>query len=233
MITVVGIGADGWAGLGAAGRAAVEAAEVVVGGPRQLGYLPEPISADRLLVAWPTPLAEGLPGLLADHCGRALCVVASGGPMFFGVGPTLVRLLGADAVRVITHPSSVALACARLGWALEDTAVLSAVGRPLDRLRALLVPGNRILVLSRGADTPGAVHALLAEAGYGASTLTVLEQLGGPAERIIRATGPPFEGYDPLNLVAVEVAPDAATRVLGTAPGLPDDAYEHDGQLTN
>ncbi|MFI6518351.1 precorrin-6y C5,15-methyltransferase (decarboxylating) subunit CbiE [Spirillospora sp. NPDC050679] len=220
-IVVVGLGADGWAGLPEPSRAAVAAAEVVLGGTRQLGLLPD---SDAERVAWPSPMLPALPRLLAEHEGRRIAVLASGDPMFYGVGSTLVRLLGAERVRVLPHPSSVSLACARLGWPLEETDVVSAVGRPLETLNAVLAPGRRILVLSADATTPAKVEGLLAGRGFRAD-VTVLERLGAPDERI----GPPRPDVGPLNIVAVHCLEGAA---LPLAPGLPDDAYEHDGQLT-
>lgn len=232
-VTVVGIGADGWPGLAPGARDALRAAEVLVGGPRQLDLLPEDCTGER--VAWPSPLRPAVPGLLAAHAGRRVCVLASGDPMFFGIGRTLVDVLGdADRLRVLPHPSSVSYACARLGWPLEDTEVVSLVGRPLGALAAALHPGRRLLVLSAGAGTPAEVAALLTARGFGPSRLTLLEQLGGERER--RAEGPaegwPHPPGDALNVLAVECrAADGAPR-LSLTPGLPDESFEHDGQLT-
>jgi precorrin-6Y C5,15-methyltransferase (decarboxylating) len=233
-VTVVGIGADGWAGLAEAGRTALRSAEVVIGGPRQLGLLPDDLAAER--VPLPVPLVAGLPGLLEAHDGRAIHVLASGDPMHHGIGTTLVRLLGPDGVRVISHPGSVSLACARLGWAVEDVEVVSAVGRPLDQLRLVVATGSRVLVLSSGPQTPDAVCALLEEIGFGAGEVTVLEQIGGPAERMTtgpaHALQPPPGGFDPLNLIAITAVGDPGTVPLPRTPGLPDEAFQHDGQIT-
>ncbi|MGW2371517.1 precorrin-6y C5,15-methyltransferase (decarboxylating) subunit CbiE [Kitasatospora sp. NPDC001683] len=229
-ITVVGIGADGWPGLAADSRAALRSAEVVIGGTRQLELLPhEEVTAER--VAWPSPLRPAVPGLLADHAGRRLAVLASGDPMFFGIGRTLADTVGAERLRVLPHPSSVSYACARLGWPLEATEVVSLVGRPLDALALALHPGRRLLVLSADAGTPAAVAALLAERGFGTARLRVLEQLGSPAER--QFDGPaadwPHPPGDPLNLIAIELGDGPRGSLV---PGLPDTAYESDGQLT-
>jgi precorrin-6Y C5,15-methyltransferase (decarboxylating) len=166
--------------------------------------------------------------------GRRVCVLASGDPMFFGLGSTLCRLLGPDRVEVIPHPSSVSLACARLRWAVQDVAVLSAVGRPLDRLRALVAPGRRVLVLTSDEHGPARVARLLAEQGYRASEVTVLEQLGGPAEQIRtgRAGDWDIPPGDALAVVAAHCVADPGTVALPLVPGLPDDVFEHDGQLT-
>ncbi|MEU9606013.1 precorrin-6y C5,15-methyltransferase (decarboxylating) subunit CbiE [Streptomyces sp. NPDC048057] len=232
-VTVVGIGADGWQGLPDSSRTALLDAQVLIGGPRQLDLLPPKCPGER--IAWPSPLRPAVPGLIAAHAGRRIAVLASGDPMFYGIGRTLTEILGADAVHVLPHPSSVSHACARLGWPLEDVEVVTLVGRPAARLAAALHDGRRVLVLSAGATTPADVAALLRDRGFGPSPVRVLEQLGGPNERIGDET--PADHWsqppgDPLNVVAVECrrAPDALR--LGAVPGLPDAAYEHDGQLT-
>jgi precorrin-6Y C5,15-methyltransferase (decarboxylating) len=231
-VVVVGIGADGWDGLSPAARGLVAAAEVLVGAQRHLDYLPAELPGERRL--WPIPLLPNLPDLFTGLAGRRVCVVASGDPMHYGVGATLIRVLGPDAVTVVPAPSSMSLACARLGWPVEGTRILSAVGRPVARLVAWLTPGQRLLLLSAGADTPAAAAATLVAAGYGASTVTVLEQLGGPGERRTEHRAGELTGaeFDPLNIVAIAAVPDPGTRPLGRTPGLPDDAYEHDGQIT-
>ncbi|MET7395864.1 precorrin-6y C5,15-methyltransferase (decarboxylating) subunit CbiE [Dactylosporangium sp. NPDC005572] len=221
-VTVVGIGADGYDGLTAAGRDALAGAEVVLGSERQLDLLPD---GAQQRVAWPSPLVPALPGLLAAHHGRRVCVLASGDPMYHGIGSTLVRLLGRRSVTVVSHPSSVSLACARLGWALDDVAVVSAVGRSVDRLRGVLHDGRRVLVLSAGRGTPAEVWRILEDAGFADSEVTVLEALGGPGERIhhdVTAAGP-------LNIVAVACR---GAGGLALVPGLADPRYDSDGQLT-
>ncbi|MFJ1730651.1 precorrin-6y C5,15-methyltransferase (decarboxylating) subunit CbiE [Streptomyces sp. NPDC088254] len=234
-VTVVGIGADGWAGLPDASRAALDEAEVLIGGPRQLDLLPERCAGQR--VAWPTPLRPAVPALLAAHAGRRIAVLASGDPMFYGIGRALAEETDGDALRVLPHPSSVSHAAARLGWPLEDVEVVTLVGRPAGRLAAALHDGRRLLVLSADARTPGQVAALLRERGFGPSRVRVLEQLGGPREHIGGGTTAdeweePRPPGDPLNIVAVECRRAPGALRLGAVPGLPDEAYEHDGQLT-
>ncbi|MEU3456851.1 precorrin-6y C5,15-methyltransferase (decarboxylating) subunit CbiE [Micromonospora sp. NPDC006766] len=231
-VTVVGIGADGWAGLGERGRGALQHAQVILGGQRHLDLLPATVPAQR--VPWPAPLLPALPNLLAAHAGRRVCVLASGDPMWFGIGSHLVRLLGPEQVQVVTHPSSITLACARMGWPVEQVTVRSAVGRHLDSIRRDLVPGRLLLVLSQDAATPAAMARILADTGYGASEMTVLAALGTDREHRVdgRAQEWATEPGDALNIVAVRLAAAAGTRVLATMPGLPDDAFDHDGALT-
>ncbi|MFJ1720420.1 MULTISPECIES: precorrin-6y C5,15-methyltransferase (decarboxylating) subunit CbiE [unclassified Streptomyces] len=231
-MTVVGIGADGWAGLPDAGRAALADAQVLIGGARQLALLPPSCRGQR--VPWPSPLRPAVPGLLAAHAGSRIAVLASGDPMFYGIGRALTEVLGPDGLRILPHPSSVSYACARIGWPVEDTETVTLVGRPAARLAAALHDGRRVLVLSADADTPAVVAGLLRGRGFGPSRLRVLEQLGGAEETCLEGTADhwPHPPGDPLNIIAVECRRAPGAPRLGAVPGLPDEAYEHDGQLT-
>lgn len=231
-LVVVGIGADGWDGLSPRARGLVESAQVLRGSPRQLELVPAAVTAER--VPWPSPMAPALAGLLDAHPGRRVVVLASGDPMLSGVGTSLVRLHGPDAVTVVPHASSVTLACARMGWAVEETVVVSVVGRRLSLLGPHVTPGRRLVVLGSDGRTPAAIAAQLTELGYGSSRLTALAQLGGPDERAFRGTadGWPHADTDPLVVTAVETVADPGTRPLPTVPGLPDTAFDDDGQLT-
>ncbi|MFE4873387.1 precorrin-6y C5,15-methyltransferase (decarboxylating) subunit CbiE [Streptomyces sp. NPDC056682] len=230
-VTVVGIGADGWAGIASRARDALAHADVIIGGARQLALLPDGCEAER--VAWPSPLRPAVPGLVEAHTGRRIAVLASGDPMFYGIGRTLADVLGAPPL-VLPHPSSVSYACARLGWAVEDTEVVTVVGRPAARIAAALHDGRRVLVLSAGAATPADVAALLRDRGFGPSRMRVLEQLGSEDEQCVEGTADGWSAPpgDPLNVVAVDCRRAPGALRLGAVPGLPDEAYEHDGQLT-
>ncbi|NWF27535.1 precorrin-6y C5,15-methyltransferase (decarboxylating) subunit CbiE [Streptomyces sp. PKU-EA00015] len=234
-VTVVGIGADGWPGLALASQDALRGAEVIIGGTRQLALLPGECGGER--VPWPSPLRPAVPGLLAAHAGRRVAVLASGDPFFHGIGRALADELGPHALRVLPHPSSVSYACARLGWPVEDTGVVTLVGRPAARLAAALHDGRRLLVLSTGADTPAEVAALLRDRGYGPTRMRVLAQLGADAERHVDGTADTWDtdaacAVDPLNVIALDCRRAPGALRLSAAPGLPDEAYEHDGQLT-
>ncbi len=227
-ITVVGIGADGVSGLSDHARALVAEADVLIGSPRQLGLVPDASAASRL--PWPSPLRAGLPALLASLPQGRVVALASGDPLVSGIATTLIGLLGPDAVRVVPAVSSVALARAELGWSAEECAVVSLVGRPVALLARELAPGRRILALSSDETTPAAIAGLLFGAGYGASVLHVLGDLGSERASRIDATAETWDAHPPrLNVVGIELV---GPHRYGWTAGLPDDAYANDGQLT-
>ncbi|GAB11889.1 precorrin-6Y C5,15-methyltransferase [Gordonia araii NBRC 100433] len=225
---VVGIGADGWDGLSTVARRELRGASRIFGSARQLALLGEDIEARQ--TAWRSPMSAHLHELIADPGDTPVHLLASGDPMFHGLGSTVVAAIGAEHVRIVSHPSSTSLAAARLGWDLSGVRIVSLVTGDVDDVLAVAGDGRRLFVLSRDASSPAKVAETLRSGGWGASTMTVLEQLGGPAERMIVGRAGDWEAAagDALNLVAVECAGPA--RVL--APGLADDDFAHDGQLT-
>lgn len=229
-IVVVGLGDDGWDGLGAEARDAIAGAATLVGGARHLELIPAAATtADRR--TWPSPMAPLLDEL--PDLDRAV-VLASGDPMLHGVGASLARRVGAKRLRVLPHPSAFTLACGRLGWPAADTELVSLVGRPAELLLPTLAPRRRLVVYVSDRDGARGVAALLRRHGFGPSDLVVLEHLGGTSERIIRTTADalPDAPVAQLHTVALHCRVAPGTRVLPRTPGLPDDAYDHDGQLT-
>ena len=228
-LTVVGIGEDGFKGLGKQARRALLGAARIIGGQRQLDLLPVCIRGERQL--WPSPFS--LEPLLVQR-GAPVCVLASGDPMFFGVGASLARQVPSEEMLILPAPSSCSLAAARLGWPLQEAVCLSLVARPLAALNGQLFSGVRLLVLSNDRHSPAALAALLRERGFGPSRISVLEHLGGEQER--RIDGLASEWDDPavadLNVLAIECIAEPTAARLSRLAGLPDSAFAHDGQLT-
>ncbi len=230
-LSIVGIGEDGADGLSPAARALVGDAELVFGGARHLALAGALVRGTPC--PWPSPFSEGIAQVVAAR-GRKVCVLASGDPFLHGVGATLSRHVPADEMRVLPAPSAFSLAAARLGWPLQETAQVSLHGKAIGRIRPFLQPGARILALTSDGDGPAQVACLLAALGFGAARLTVLEALGGPRERMRPATAAGFDlaDVDSLNILALEVPADTASQALPLTCGLPDELFDHDGQLT-
>lgn len=230
MIDVVGIGAAGWPSLAAEQRDLVRDAGRVVGSRRQLDLLPSVEGQQRLV--WPKDLRAALPELLAGHESTPVVVLASGDPLVAGVGCTLIDLLGAEGVRIHPGVSSVALARARLGWPDDTVELIRLRGDDLDLVRRSLFPGRRLLILSRDGRTPRELAALLRDSGFGPSLLTVLGDLGTAQESRLAGTAAAWVQDAPaLNIAGLECGTEAEGS-WSLVPGLPDEAYEHDGQLT-
>ncbi len=227
-LTLVGLTEGGTRALTPEALTALETAEVVTGPPRHLALLP-PLAAE--VQPWPAPFADGLPGLMALR-GRRVAMLVSGDPFWFGAGSVIARHLDLGEWRAIPAPSTFALAAARLGWAVETTLCLGLHAAPLARLRPHLAPGLRALVLLRDGAAAGELARYLVGEGFGASTLTLLESLGGRRERVRASTAEGFDLTDAAHPVAAAVEVAGTGTTLPRASGRPDDWFENDGQIT-
>lgn len=231
-LAIVGIGEDGWEGLSSGARLLVKQATVLVGGERHLAMIP-PQTQERL--TWTAPISVSVEQIVQRR-GQAVCVLASGDPLWYGIGTTLLRQIPITEVTMIPHVSAFSLACARLGWSLTEVELLSLCGRDPALLEAAVYPGARLLILSANRDTPAAVAERLIRAGYGNSEMTVLEHLGGEKEKIRRGVAASQTWDTPeladLNTIAVTCIAKPGVMGYSRLAGLPDSAFHHDGQLT-
>ena len=229
-LSLVGIGEDGLAGLSAPARTRVDEADFLVGGERHLAFVP-PSRAERWV--WAKPFHESF-AKIETLRGRRVTVLASGEPLWFGVGAKLAKLFGPAEIEIHPHVGAFSLAAARLAWPMESCAFVSVHGRELDTLARHLHPRAKLLILSADASSPGAIASFLTARGFGKSAMAVFERMGGPRERRLDGIAKdwPHAPGDDLNLVAVDCAAGAQARWLPGVGGLPDEAFEHDGQLT-
>ncbi|WP_412777629.1 precorrin-6y C5,15-methyltransferase (decarboxylating) subunit CbiE [Thalassospira lucentensis] len=238
-ITVIGIGEDGYDGLSPMARSILENARIIFGGTRHIAMLPGTNTATQN--KWITPFEANLP-MIEDCLDQNPVVLASGDPMYFGVGNTLIKYFGPEPIYAIPAPSSISLAASRLGWALADCDVITLHGRAPEGIRSHLRPHGKLIALSADGSTPALVAVMLCEAGFDQSRMTVCERLGGSEERITTQTAqtwqstatsmPDVKPVDPLNLIMIDLQAGPKARPLPKGPGLPDDAFIHDGMIT-
>lgn len=229
-LNVVGVGADGLDGLAPATRGLVETAELIVGGTRHLDMVANG-SAEK--IKWDFPL-DGIVEAISQARAKRVVVLATGDPMAFGIGSTLSRHFDVTDMTIVPAPGAFSLAAARMAWPLHGCTCLTLHGRPLELLHHHLLPQRRLLILSHDGSTPANVAAMLQEAGFGPSRLTVLENMGDTSEARHTGRADAWDlatGHD-LNTVAVECIAGPDARYHAPVPGLPDDAFEHDGQMT-
>ena len=229
-LTLIGMGEDGLEGLSSAAKTLLSQAELVVGGARHLA-LAGPLACQTL--AWPSPLSDAF-ATIAARRGRPVVVLATGDPFFYGIGSVLAQQFMPEEMLCLPGASAFGLAAARLGWALQDCAMLSLHGRDLALVVPRLQPGAKILALSWDGTTPGQLAALLRARGMSSARITVLEALGGPRERVTARTAGAMAAvpFDALNLVALEIFAEPGARFIPLASGVPDEWFETDGQIT-
>ncbi|MFZ4556564.1 MAG: precorrin-6y C5,15-methyltransferase (decarboxylating) subunit CbiE, partial [Pseudanabaena sp.] len=237
-LSVIGIGEDGLSGLSATARSLIDNAEIVIGGDRHLAMLPESSEDQRSRIVWESPIEKTIQQIISDR-GKSVCVLASGDPLWFGIGTTLLKRIPIEEVLIIPSTSTFSFICARLGWSINEVETLSLCGRLAALLQTYIYPNAKLLILSSGKETPQIVANILCDRQFSNSKITVLEHLNGTKERIISTVANQLENlpenlreFADLNAIAVECIPNPEAKILSRMVGLPDDAYHHDGQLT-
>jgi precorrin-6Y C5,15-methyltransferase (decarboxylating) len=224
-VTVVGIGDDGCVGLSARGRNAIAAAQVLVGGERHLAFVPE-FTGERIVVKG--AMAAVLERVAAAAEDANVCVLASGDPLFFGIGAAIVARVGAAHVEIIPQPSSMQLAFARAGLRWEDAAIVSVHGRPLTGVVARLRARAKAALLTDDERSPARIAAHLVAHGDAGWRAWVCERLGGPGERVrafasLEALAAVTD-VDPLNVLLLERS-DPDWRPPPAIPFLPEEDF--------
>jgi precorrin-6Y C5,15-methyltransferase (decarboxylating) len=224
------MGEDGFEGLSPRARSLLHEAEVIVGSKRLLALLGKTEAPQH---EWPQPFSAVIDRIKPLR-GRRTVVLATGDPLNFGVARKLMEIVPFAEMEIVPHLSSFSLAAARMGWPLGDCDTITLHGRPAANLEAFIQPDARLLALTADAGTIPEVVRRLTARGYGASEITVLENMGGPRENSVRFHADDFSGgaFSDLNTLAIHCKAKPGAALLPRVPGLPDDVFIHDGQIT-
>ncbi|RDE18530.1 precorrin-6y C5,15-methyltransferase (decarboxylating) subunit CbiE [Motiliproteus coralliicola] len=230
QLHVIGLGIDETAQLAPDAIEALQQADLVVGSPRQLQTVAahrEPLSKQQVHDF------KGIPVLKKIlHSGeyRRVAILASGDPLYYGIGRWCHNSFPADRVTSYPGTSSIQGACHRLGLSQQDIEVLSLHGRPVQKLRTRLRPNQPLLILTDKHSTPWALARICRDCGFDQSRLTVVEALGYPQEQVrsfsVEQLIDGDYGFDPLHLTLIEPAGDGW---LPRFPGIADHHFITDG----
>lgn len=229
-LSIIGMGEDGLDGLSPRAKSLLGDAEVIVGSKRLLA-IAGATRAERH--EWPQPFSAVIDRIKPLR-GRRTVVLATGDPLNYGVARKLLEIVPFDEMEIVPHLSSFSLAAARMGWPLGDCDMITLHGRPAANLEAFIQPDARLLALTADASTVAEAARRLVARGYGPSEMTVLENMGGPNENSVRFRAEDFAGgsFSDLNTLAIRCRAKPGAALLPRVPGLPDEAFIHDGQLT-
>ena len=236
-LRVIGIGEDGWEDLTSDARKLLYESEVLLGGERHLMMIPDDFKGERIV--WTSPMKESITKILSwrpsqSGPGRKVSVMASGDPLCYGIAAKLLQHLPITEICIKPSLSTFSLICSKIGWSLPDVETLTIHGRPLEMIHSFVQCGAKLLILSKDEDSPKNVAELLKSRRFGKSIITVFEHLGGKNERQYCGQANSWshpEGAS-LNAMAIECVPEVEAKILARIPGLPDEAFFHDGQLT-
>ena len=229
-IKLIGIGDDGFEGLSKKVQSIILDAEIIIGGLRHLSMLPEVVAKK---ISWSKDLKQDIKKI-NEHKSKKICILASGDPLFYGIGRLLLEHYSISEVEVIPSPSSLSLCCARIGYNIKDIEVVSLHGREFDDIIKYIQPNNRIFVLSHDKSTPSRIIELLNTLRFEDSNLYIFENIGGENETITkkRVNEPVNEKFSDLNSILIECISNKDSIYYPNFTGIADKEFENDGQIT-
>jgi precorrin-6Y C5,15-methyltransferase (decarboxylating) len=229
-LTIIGMGEDGYEGLSASAKLALQNTDVIVGSERLFGFLPA-LKAERL--EWPQPFSAVVDQMKPLR-GRNTVILATGDPMNYGVARKLLEFIPFAEMTVIPHLSAFSHVASRMGWSLPDCDTLTLHGRDAANIEAFIQPRAKLIVLTEDASTIHEVTRRLVARGFAKSNITVLENMGGVRETKCSfvADAVPKQQFSDLNTLSVDCVAGVSAKVWSRLSGLPDEAFIHDGQLT-
>lgn len=225
VVVVVGIPPGGIEGVDPRGRAAIDTASLLCGARRHLDDVPSH-GEERLVIGDVDACVERL---RQRGPKEQAVVLATGDPLCFGIGVTLVRALGRHQVTIVPAVSSVQAAFARAGVPWDDARILSAHGRELAPVVPHALDARASAILCGPDAPPQRVAAALLDGGMEDCRCIVAEQLGGPVERVVDATLSAIArgSFDALSVVVLDRDPAAVRLARPGDFGRPEMAYSH------
>ena len=228
-LDIIGIGEDGEAGLSDEARATLMAAEVIIGGDRHQ-KLASNNDAER--VSWPSPF-DAMIERIKGFKGKKLVILVTGDPLWYSVGARILKAIPAEEIRFFPQLSSFQWAACRMGWSLADIETITIHGRAASQVLPHIAPGVRLIVLTKDKTSPATVCELLNSRGFGKSRMVALASLGGPNEARYEGIVENWDHEVPdFHVLAIECIAGEGSQWHSRAGGIPDDAFQHDGQLT-
>jgi precorrin-6Y C5,15-methyltransferase (decarboxylating) len=225
-VTIIGLGM-GPKDLTAEHLGIIERADILVGGQRLLDnfdrYPVEKKSIDK-------NLETVIDFIKARMVTKSIVVLASGDPLFFGIGARLVKALGTENIVVYPNISSVAAAFARIKEPWNNVRVVSLHGRDNEDLLFKILEMNTVVaVFTDPKRNPAWLAQRLLQEGFLNFKLCVLESIGSSDER--------FAWYDldqaatmtfaEPNLVILKRSDECLQGIRPLHLGLPDNHYAH------
>jgi precorrin-6Y C5,15-methyltransferase (decarboxylating) len=180
-VFVVGIGDDGTRSLSVGVLEKIQRSSILYGGERQLAFFPEFKGEKRIIRS---PLREKMEEIRMDSETNLITVLASGDPLFFGIGSSIIHYLGSDHVEILPNVSSIQLAFARACESWSDARIISLHGRPIQGLAQKLHGIRTAALFTDEMNTPANIARYLLRFQMTEYDAFVAEHLGSQEERI-------------------------------------------------
>lgn len=231
-LIIVGMNERGWAALDKNLQHDIQSATRIFGNSRLLQQIPVP---DDQKTTWQSPLSLSIDHILSLR-SNPVVILSTGDPMWFGIGATLARYLTVSEMHVVPSVSAFSMVSARLAWPLHQTWCDTVHGRPVQRVRNLLAPNRRLILLGHHEKTPNEIAEILADMGYEHSILHIFEQMECSNEKHTTVFAKQLlenkYSFNPYHTIAIECQAKPNKPLIPNIIGIPDHFFVHHGKIT-
>lgn len=208
MINIIGMGLDGITGLNTQILKKIENSTVLAGSERLLTYLPN-FAGEKVIF---DNLAQGIGKIKEyDQLDQEITILATGDPLFFGIGRLLLQHFASEKLSFYPHLSSIQLAFNQIKIPWHDAEIVSVHGRSLEGLIPLWKQGaKKIFILTDQLHNPQAIASLYCDLNLPAHyDFYICENLGSDQAQIyqfnskesIKKLSKQISNFEPLNVV--------------------------------
>jgi precorrin-6Y C5,15-methyltransferase (decarboxylating) len=226
-IHIIGLGVSESAELSTQTQTVLGGCDMVIGSPRQLDTIDSLLDGIKIIKVV-LPKLDQLKATIINADAAAIAVIASGDPLYFGIGRWFSNNFANQDLSFYPAVSSIQVACHRFGLSLQDVSVLSLHGRPLEKIRSKIKANTTLVVLTDKFSQPQVLALECIAAGFELSTLQVCENLGYAEEKLSSYSAQELalsnQSFDPLHVSIISVAGKGG--VLPEFPGFPDAVFE-------
>jgi precorrin-6B C5,15-methyltransferase / cobalt-precorrin-6B C5,C15-methyltransferase len=212
---VIGIGDNGKDSLLPLYRKWIEESDLLVGGERHLGFFPD-YEGETLTIK------GGLSAVVQqiEQTDKDTVVLASGDPLFYGVGSYLAKKL---SVEIYPGVSSIQQAFALMKESWHDCVFLSVHGRSMKGLVQKVDGMDKVCLLTDEENNPASIARYLLSFGLNEYKAFIAENLGGAGERTswLSIEEMAEREFSPLNLVILKRTGEFPSWPLG----IPDEQF--------
>ncbi|MEM7071756.1 MAG: precorrin-6y C5,15-methyltransferase (decarboxylating) subunit CbiE [Pseudomonadota bacterium] len=181
---------------------------------------------------WQKPFDKNF-DILKKIRGQQTVILATGDPMNFGVGTSLLAHFDLAEISILPNLSAFSLVSAQMGWPIEQTECISLHGRSHHKLKQFLYRRARIIALGWHEDTGSQIAKTLVETGFGHAKINAFSHLGGPKAMRVQQVAHLWHDLklSAFTSFAIDLG-DQPSDYIGAGPIVDDGLLNHDGQLT-
>ncbi|MCP3944794.1 MAG: precorrin-6y C5,15-methyltransferase (decarboxylating) subunit CbiE [Desulfobacteraceae bacterium] len=182
LINIIGIG-QGRKDLTSTQLKLIQAADLLVGGRRHLEMFAYHGGTSLVITG---PIEQVIDKIKKAMVDKKVVVLASGDPLFYGIGSTLARHIDKKYLKIHPNISSMAAAFAAFGEPWHDAKIVSLHGNTAPNFSFLsLSVETKVAFLTDHKKTPGFIASKLISHGLSGFKFCVLENLGDPKKETI------------------------------------------------